>query len=67
MAFAWRSSGISYLKYSQICAQAVRNALKADLKPAAQIRDEQGIKFAKWQDGKASENVFLETPKAEKN
>ncbi|KAJ9053989.1 hypothetical protein DSO57_1019168 [Entomophthora muscae] len=52
MAFAWRSSGISYLKYSQICAQAVRNALKADLKSSAQIRVEQGIKFANWSEGK---------------
>ncbi|CAG8471620.1 10031_t:CDS:2 [Funneliformis caledonium] len=48
MAFSWKAAGISYLKYTQICARAVRNALKDEQRLIAQRRDEQGIKFAKW-------------------
>ncbi|CAI2194114.1 13488_t:CDS:2, partial [Funneliformis geosporum] len=55
MAFSWKAAGISYLKYTQICARAVRNALKEEQRLIAQRRDEQGIKFAKWESGKQGE------------
>ncbi|RHZ68815.1 hypothetical protein Glove_293g7 [Diversispora epigaea] len=55
MTFAWKAAGLSYLKYTQICARAVRNSLKDDLRLAAQRRDEQGLKFAKWEAGKQGE------------
>ncbi|KXN70306.1 mitochondrial ATP synthase epsilon chain domain-containing protein [Conidiobolus coronatus NRRL 28638] len=65
MAFAWKSAGISYLKYSQICARVVRDSLKADKKAAAQVRNVQDIKFAKWQGGKAGESAYIVPPKTE--
>ncbi|GBB90505.1 hypothetical protein RclHR1_01750004 [Rhizophagus clarus] len=55
MAFSWKAAGITYLKYTQICARAVRNALKEEQRLIAQRRDEQGIKFAKWENGKQGE------------
>jgi F-type H+-transporting ATPase subunit epsilon len=47
----------SYLKYAQICARAVRNSLKDDVRTAAQRRDANGLKVAKWENGKAGEQV----------
>ncbi|ORY06702.1 hypothetical protein K493DRAFT_344350 [Basidiobolus meristosporus CBS 931.73] len=55
MAFAWRAANLSYLQYSQICAKAVRNALKTEQRIVAQKREEQGLKFAKWANGKQGE------------
>ncbi|KAK9712945.1 hypothetical protein K7432_006809 [Basidiobolus ranarum] len=52
MAFAWRAANVSYLQYSQICASAVRNALKSEQRLVAQKREEQGLKFSKWANGK---------------
>jgi F-type H+-transporting ATPase subunit epsilon len=49
----------SYLQYSIICARAVRNALKPELRVIAQRRDEQGLKFQRWQGGKAGETVSI--------
>jgi F-type H+-transporting ATPase subunit epsilon len=51
---------LSYLKYTQICARAVRNALKEEQRLIAQRRDEQGIKYAKWENGKQGELVSEE-------
>ncbi|KAI9291465.1 hypothetical protein K502DRAFT_321168 [Neoconidiobolus thromboides FSU 785] len=65
MAFSWRSANITYLKYSQICAQAVRNSLKKELREVVAIRNEQGIKFAKWQNGKSGEYQFIQPQKNE--
>ncbi|KAK9767600.1 hypothetical protein K7432_002486 [Basidiobolus ranarum] len=64
MAFAWRAANVSYVQYSQICAKAVRNALKTEQRLVAQKRDEQGLKYAKWANGKQGElkNVAAETP-----
>ncbi|CAG8518172.1 3142_t:CDS:2 [Diversispora eburnea] len=59
MTFAWKAAGMSYLKYTQICARAVRNSLKDDLRLIAQRRDEQGLKFAKWEAGKQGEFVCI--------
>ncbi|RIA97985.1 mitochondrial ATP synthase epsilon chain-domain-containing protein [Glomus cerebriforme] len=61
MAFTWKSAGITYLKYTQICARAVRNALKEEERLIAQKRDEQGIKFAKWENGKQGDLKLVET------
>jgi ATP synthase subunit epsilon, mitochondrial len=40
----WRQAGLSYLRYSNICAQTVRKALKADKKLEAAVRDQTSIK-----------------------
>ncbi|KAF9198364.1 Dolichyl-diphosphooligosaccharide-protein glycosyltransferase subunit dad1 [Haplosporangium sp. Z 27] len=45
----------SYLQYAQIAARAVRNSLKEDARAVAVRRDEQGLKFAKWEAGKQGE------------
>ncbi|RKP07255.1 mitochondrial ATP synthase epsilon chain-domain-containing protein [Thamnocephalis sphaerospora] len=64
MAFAWKTANISYLQYSIVCARAVRNALKPELRAIAQRRDEQGLKFQKWQGGKAGELKAAQPGKA---
>ncbi|KAG2172845.1 hypothetical protein INT43_000195 [Umbelopsis isabellina] len=64
MASPWKSAGISYLKFSQICATAVRNSLKEDVRVAAQRRDANNLKVAKWANGKAGEQKYIVTPKA---
>ena len=46
----------SYLKYAEAGAQALRNALKPELRAVAARRNENGIKFAKWEQGKPSES-----------
>ncbi|KAI9227430.1 MAG: mitochondrial ATP synthase epsilon chain-domain-containing protein [Piptocephalis tieghemiana] len=63
MAFAWKSAKISYLQYSQICARAVRSALKEQTRVIAQQRDAQTIKVAKWQNGKSGEFTALNSRK----
>jgi len=60
MAFSWKTAGITYLKYTQICARAVRNALKEEQRLIAQRRDEQGIKYAKWENGKQGDSKLCE-------
>lgn len=55
-------SPISYLQYSQICARAVRSALKEQTRVIAQQRDAQTIKVAKWQNGKSGEFVSTILP-----
>ncbi|KAF9956408.1 ubiquinol-cytochrome c reductase core subunit 1 [Mortierella alpina] len=54
MTFYWRPT-FSYLQYAQVCARAVRHALKEDARANAVRRDEQGLKFAKWENGKQGE------------
>jgi F-type H+-transporting ATPase subunit epsilon len=49
----------SYLKYTEACAQAVRNVVKDDLRIAAQRRSENIVKFARWEAGKQSESSAL--------
>ena len=47
----WRAAGINYVRYSNIAAQCVRNALKSDLKTEAAKREITSIKFQKWEAG----------------
>ena len=42
----------SYLQYSQIVGQALRNVLKGEAKQAAARRENVVVKFAKWENGK---------------
>ncbi|KAL1915222.1 uncharacterized protein VTP21DRAFT_7498 [Calcarisporiella thermophila] len=67
MTAAWKAAGISYLQYLQICSRAVRSALKEEPRLIAQRRDQQGLKFAIWENGKQGEVKFVnpqEKPKA---
>ncbi|XP_020660023.1 ATP synthase F(1) complex subunit epsilon, mitochondrial [Pogona vitticeps] len=36
MVSYWRQAGLSYIRYSQICAKAVRDALKPQFKAEAE-------------------------------
>ena len=47
----------SYLQYANIAARALRNTLKDELKAPAQIRNNNNLKFQKWEKGVASEQV----------
>ncbi|KAK3827686.1 MAG: mitochondrial ATP synthase epsilon chain-domain-containing protein [Benniella sp.] len=54
MSQFWKPT-FTYLQYSQICARTVRNALKEEARVVATRRDQQGLKFAKWEAGKQGE------------
>ncbi|KAI9247839.1 mitochondrial ATP synthase epsilon chain-domain-containing protein [Sporodiniella umbellata] len=56
---AWKAAGITYLQYANICARAVRNSLKDDVRAAALRRDKNGLKFQKWENGVAKEQKFI--------
>ncbi|XP_048111091.1 ATP synthase subunit epsilon, mitochondrial [Alosa alosa] len=47
MVAYWRQAGLSYLRYSAICAQAVREALKPQFKTAALRNAEASVKVVK--------------------
>merc|ERR1712223_402070 len=49
----WRAAGLNYIQYSAIAARVVRKALKEQLQADAAKRDITGIKFVKWEGGKA--------------
>ncbi|TPP64673.1 ATP synthase subunit epsilon mitochondrial [Fasciola gigantica] len=49
----WRSAGVNYIKFSKICAQALRDSLKSDFKADAAKRIGQHFKVTQWKDGKA--------------
>ncbi|VUZ50974.1 unnamed protein product [Hymenolepis diminuta] len=48
----WRSVGFTYLKYSQLCAKALRSVIKLDSRPAHPVTESQIVKTL-WKDGKA--------------
>ncbi|KAF5400823.1 Mitochondrial ATP synthase epsilon chain [Paragonimus heterotremus] len=48
----WRSAGISYIKFSAICAQSLRNSLKEEFKALAAKRSGKQIRLTSWKDGK---------------
>lgn len=46
----------SYLQYLELCSRIVRSCLKEEFKAAAVKRGEEGLKFAKWSEGKQGES-----------
>lgn len=52
------SFGFSYVRFSQLCAQAVRSGLKRDLQAEAEKRNAFTIKHIEWKDGKAVSKSF---------
>jgi F-type H+-transporting ATPase subunit epsilon len=48
----WRVAGMSYLKYSNLCATLVRDALKEPLKASAKARELVYFKNVTYKDGK---------------
>ncbi|ORY95934.1 mitochondrial ATP synthase epsilon chain-domain-containing protein [Syncephalastrum racemosum] len=58
---SWKAAGLSYLQYANICARAVRNTLKDDLRVAALRRDEGSARVAQWVNGKQQEQACILT------
>lgn len=48
---------LSYLQYANICARAVRNSLKDETRTLALRRNQNNLKFAKWENGVQKEQV----------
>ncbi|KAI3524893.1 hypothetical protein L2E82_02700 [Cichorium intybus] len=48
----WRSAGMTYISYSNICANLVRNCLKEPYKSEAINREKVHFSISKWTDGK---------------
>jgi len=48
----WRAAGMTYITYSNICANLVRNCLKEPHKTEALSREKVHFALAKWGDGK---------------
>ncbi|EDL06680.1 ATP synthase subunit epsilon, mitochondrial [Mus musculus] len=47
MVAYWRQAGLSYIRFSQICAKAVRDALKTEFKANAEKTSGSSIKIVK--------------------
>lgn len=48
----WRSAGMTYITYSNLCASLVRGCLKEPLKSEAAAREKLHFSIAKWSEGK---------------
>ena len=48
----WRVAGMSYLKYSNLCADMVRSVLKEPMRGKAKVRETVYFRSAVWKDGK---------------
>ncbi|KAK7856925.1 atp synthase subunit epsilon [Quercus suber] len=48
----WRAAGMTYITYSNICANLVRNCLKEPHKTEALTREKVHFSLSKWTDGK---------------
>lgn len=48
----WRAAGMTYISYSNICANIVRNCLKEPHKAEALTREKVHFSLSKWADGK---------------
>ncbi|KDQ16215.1 hypothetical protein BOTBODRAFT_30938 [Botryobasidium botryosum FD-172 SS1] len=65
MSSAWRTH-ITFNKYSQIAARAVRNSLKESERVKAEKRGLTALRYQKWEDGKGGEQVWLNPPEESK-
>jgi F-type H+-transporting ATPase subunit epsilon len=57
----WRVAGMSYIKYSNLCADMVRAALKEPMKSKAKAREVIYYRSAVWKNGapeKQGEELF---------
>ncbi|XP_074317643.1 ATP synthase subunit epsilon, mitochondrial [Silene latifolia] len=48
----WRTAGMTYISYSNICANLVRNCLKEPFKSEALAREKVYYSLSKWDQGK---------------
>lgn len=55
----WRVAGMSYLKYSNLCADMVRSSLKEPQRTQAKLREAVYYRAAVWKDGKPEKQGAL--------
>ncbi|ORX48222.1 hypothetical protein DM01DRAFT_1376831 [Hesseltinella vesiculosa] len=61
----WKSAGITYVQYANICARALRNALKDEARTQQVLaRNTNGLKFQKWENGVSKEQQFVRKAEA---
>lgn len=58
----WRVAGMSYLKYSNLCADMVRASLKEPMKTKAKLREAVYYRAASWKDGKPKKQSAFPMP-----
>ncbi|XP_026277343.1 protein stunted isoform X1 [Frankliniella occidentalis] len=54
---SWRAAGLNYVRYSNIAANLVRQALKPELRAAAAKRDDSSVRLTPWKDGKPNRSA----------
>jgi hypothetical protein len=60
----WRRSGLTYLKYANVAAECVRNALKEPARATAKIRETVYFRQTQWKDGKPEKTVITDITEA---
>jgi len=56
----WKNVGMTYLKYADLCATHVRNALKEPAKGAALKRSDMHARVMTWEGGKRGATEIVE-------
>ncbi|KZT58166.1 hypothetical protein CALCODRAFT_482556 [Calocera cornea HHB12733] len=62
MSSLWRQY-MTYNKYSQIAARALRAGLKEDARVQAEKRGFTALRFQEWENGQPGEQVWIDKPK----
>ncbi|XP_021645788.2 ATP synthase subunit epsilon, mitochondrial isoform X2 [Hevea brasiliensis] len=55
----WRAAGMTYITYSNICANLVRNCLKEPYKTEALTREKVHFAVSKWVDSKPQKSSMI--------
>ncbi|KAL3528511.1 hypothetical protein ACH5RR_007833 [Cinchona calisaya] len=53
----WRAAGMTYITYSNLCANLVRNCLKEPRRAEALAREKVHFSVSKWVDGKPQKPI----------
>ena len=56
----WKNVGMTYLKYADLCATHLRNALKEPAKTAAATRSDMRARVMVWENGKRGKAEIVE-------
>eukprot|EP00322_Chrysochromulina_rotalis_P016939 CAMPEP_0115847578 /NCGR_PEP_ID=MMETSP0287-20121206/10455_1 /TAXON_ID=412157 /ORGANISM="Chrysochromulina rotalis, Strain UIO044" /LENGTH=67 /DNA_ID=CAMNT_0003301417 /DNA_START=176 /DNA_END=379 /DNA_ORIENTATION=+ len=56
----WKNVGMTYLKYADLCATHVRNALKEPAKSKAMTRSDMHARVQTWTEGKRGATEIVE-------
>jgi len=61
MSSLWRQF-MTYNKYSQIAARALRSGLKEETRLAAEKRGLTALRYQEWENGQGGEQVWIDKP-----